>query len=947
MKKNFFERLAEFSTRNSLWIIIGTIVLTVGVGLCILRLEMNNDLLKQVSPASDIGYYPHHINETFGGVSPLIIVIESDGIFTHENLTLIRNITRLIESMDGIENVISITDTKDLTSNKYGIVVDDMFKENIPTNANEIEAKKKYILSKDMYIGRLISADGKYAMVLVTAKGGNRIDKISLEIQKRVDELVAGKNVKLYYGGSPTIMNALSEVVAGDLIILVPFVALIVAGVLFMSFGRIRGVILPLTAVGFATIIAIGIMGVFKVNFTMIGSAIPVVLIAVGNAYGIHVMAKYYEETSKGITDPLRLTHMTVRDVGMPILMAGLTTFFGFVSIIISDLQMIQDFGIYTSIGVVLALVITLLFIPAMLSRMKPQLQKIAAQQEGKNHKIGKFAEFLSRTMVERKVWVLIVFGAIAALCISQFYKLYPEMDYLSYFNKDSKPVEVSKVINDHFGGYSAFSIYLKGDMTDSDIQKTMVLLEEKAKSIKKIAAMGGVHGMISELNSLWSGIKTIPDTKGEIENLWFFIDGQPELKSMVTKDKTEGVITFLLPSVSSGYEKQIFGPLKDYVTNFQGAITMAPVYYTNERLVRLVALMLSNAYAKEGKITLDIASLEELALSAGNAVLGFEPFYPAETLYKYLSGPECEITLSGQQAGRIVSKLKTAQDYSVDGIYKAILPLVQLSADVTTNDIAALADSLAFRYAEDIKLQRYNFAVEMVYQSMGIEIDRGRLMYAVAPMFWHTMPVERDYAGPVANTAPIETLEVSGYAYLISQLKERLFTSQMASLILALVAVLILNSLTFRSALKGLVSITAVVFTLVVNFGVMGVLGIPLDLVTVTIASIAIGTGIDYSIHFTSRFSLEMERNGGDEHMAAAVTLSTTGLGILANALAVGLGFVVLLISGLSPIRTLGMLLAISMLVSSLSALTLLPVMYKISGVFRVKEKTISGGNK
>jgi len=568
---------------------------------------------------------------------------------------------------------------------------------------------------------------------------------------------------------------------------------------------------------------------------------------------------------------------------------------------------------------------------------MKPQKQRIGGT-DGKHHHIGKFAVFLTEALITKRVWVFIVFGVISIACISQFWRLYPEMDYLSFFKPDSEPVTVSHVINDHFGGYNAFSIYLKGDISDAGIQKLMTVLEEKTKSYKKIASVGGVHDMIAELNFLWTGLKTVPETTGEVENLWFFLDGQEQLKSMVTKDKKEAVITFLLPSVSSGFEKQVFDPLNELIAKYRDGVKMAPVYFTNSMLVELVAMMLSNAYGKDGDISIDSQKLKETVQNTGLAVIGYKPAFPGDILIKYMTGAECEITLTKPQTAGIIAKMKGLKDCSPESVYSAIAKIVPVGNGYTSEDVKMLAESLSIRYDENIRVQQYHFAADQIYSALDKNIDRERLMYAIGPMFWKTMPAGSAYDGPTAVEKKLDVIEVSGYAYLLSQTKQRLLINQATSLIFALLAVLILNAFTFRSFAKGIVSITAIIFTLLVNFGVMAVFGIPLDLVSVTIASIAIGTGIDYSIHFTNRFSLELERNGGDEKQAIAGTLSTTGIGILANAVSVGLGFVVLMFASLGPLRTFGMLLAISMLVSSIASLTLLPAVFHVTGVFRKK---------
>ncbi|MFQ6040678.1 MAG: MMPL family transporter, partial [Candidatus Poribacteria bacterium] len=92
-------------------------------------------------------------------------------------------------------------------------------------------------------------------------------------------------------------------------------------------------------------------------------------------------------------------------------------------------------------------------------------------------------------------------------------------------------------------------------------------------------------------------------------------------------------------------------------------------------------------------------------------------------------------------------------------------------------------------------------------------------------------------------------------------ELDRQLTRSQITSLLIALLLVFLLLWAQFKSIAGGLISVTPIALTILVNFGVMSYLGIPLDTATMMIASIAIGIGIDYTIHFTSRFRLELAK--------------------------------------------------------------------------------------
>ena len=167
--------------------------------------------------------------------------------------------------------------------------------------------------------------------------------------------------------------------------------------------------------------------------------------------------------------------------------------------------------------------------------------------------------------------------------------------------------------------------------------------------------------------------------------------------------------------------------------------------------------------------------------------------------------------------------------------------------------------------------------------------------------------------------------VQVTGSSYLFKVLTDLLVRGQIISLSIALVAVAIIVGLIFHSVKFGLLSMIPLGFTIGANFGLMGLLGIPLDNATTMLASIAIGIGVDYTIHFVSRYRLEVER-GAKPQIAVIGATRTTGQAIFYNAAAVAAGIAVLLASSFTPIATLGALVALTMILSAGSALTLLP---------------------
>jgi predicted RND superfamily exporter protein len=144
----------------------------------------------------------------------------------------------------------------------------------------------------------------------------------------------------------------------------------------------------------------------------------------------------------------------------------------------------------------------------------------------------------------------------------------------------------------------------------------------------------------------------------------------------------------------------------------------------------------------------------------------------------------------------------------------------------------------------------------------------------------------------------------------------------------------IIVASLLLRSIVGGLLVVLPLAITVIVNFGVMGAFGIPLDTLTSAISAMAVGIGADYAIYLLFRIREELT-HGGDLAMALRRALMTSGKAILFVSSAIACGYATLCFSGFAFHRHLGALVALAMMVSSISALLLLPA---VVAAFRPK---------
>jgi predicted RND superfamily exporter protein len=175
-------------------------------------------------------------------------------------------------------------------------------------------------------------------------------------------------------------------------------------------------------------------------------------------------------------------------------------------------------------------------------------------------------------------------------------------------------------------------------------------------------------------------------------------------------------------------------------------------------------------------------------------------------------------------------------------------------------------------------------------------------------------------------NTSDAFEVKMTGMPFIDMKMNRSLLTSQIRSLLIAILALIFIVGIILRSFPTGLYATAPIIAAIVVLFGVMGITGIPLNIVTVLVASIALGIGIDYSIHVISHFN-HSYKNGRTLDEALEDTIMISGKSIFINVISVSAGFLVLIFSEMVPLQYFGILMALSMIGSGLAALTLLPV--------------------
>ncbi len=730
-----------------------------------------------------------------------------------------------------------------------------------------------------------------------------RLQTILDEVRKITEEECAGHSLKYKLFGEPVISENARSYMLSDLMRLIPLVGIVVLISLYFSFKTLDGTLLPLLTVFMSAAMTCGIMGILGITFTLVSSVIPVALIAVGSAYGIHVLTHYYvaldcvegEMTKELYEDAI---FSGLEEVFLAVMLAGLTTVVGFISLVTSPIGPLHSFSIFAALGVLFSLLLSVTFIPAVLlvrpyktrgkkarlehmtEKVKAKLEKTLKRRGGKsiNEASGdtlyRIYKFFCGTVARLAVTSVII------IVLSVWGLRYLKIDtsLISYFPKDSKMRQDIEYVDNAFAGTNSIFFLISG---------------KERGSITNPELLEAVDNMQSYLQNKYEGIGKIVSLTTFIKriNQVWHVPGTPQSFAAAAQNDSDSIGEFSSfgDDSFSSFGDESFSSFGDETDGADNGTSEADVSATSSESFTDPNIIYSARLAETMTTEQMLDWLSQAYIAAGGK------YATVEKIVDYLMK---QINYNGAAYYEIPydpAKYPVATRQELSGVVNGYLTL--------------LSGSLG-RFIDD-DLSPTTMRVTCQLRNHSTEIS-GEIINDVKKYAAEHFP--EGY-----------TIELTGSGEMEYTMSDMIVTSQFTSLIVSIASVFIIITVSFKSVKAGLLGAIPLIFAILINYMIMGFAGINLDFITSIIASLAVGVGIDYTIHFLSTYKEERSKTD-DLVKVTRQTFRKSGHGIVTNALAVGLGFLVLSLSKFIVLRYIGILVAIVMFTSSFLAMTIIP---------------------
>lgn len=574
--KQFTDRLYKLVSHKP-WVLIWVIsAITVFFLFGSFKLEMNPSLKSMVPQQHRFMETMDEIDELFGGSTIIVVAVESDSLLYNHTLNKFLAYSDSLANIDEIQNIISLYSASRIVNSDEGFNIVPLIN-SFPQNAAEVIDLQNSLNSTNRVIGNLISDN--YTMMSFICQLSVSFDYDENKLVSRINQLnkeFEGPE-EIYFAGMPLTRAHVTEQMQRDIRLFLPVGIFLMIAFLFTSFRSHLGVLLPLSVVIISTIWTLGLMGWLGFDLPFTGILIPVMLIAITNNYGIHIISHYYDYTKDDLkASRVAIIKKTLESVSFPIFLAGLTTVLGFLGLISHILPKARELGVFTAFGIFIAFILSLLLIPAILNIAK---RPALLSNPLSFRRINNFLNEWGKIVIQFRYVVLFITVVVLSLMSYGIRKVEADSNPINYYKQHDKIRIDSEAISEGFGGTAQLSVLIKGDPYDPEVLQDIDELSNYLKQYPLVTQTTSIVDLVKTIHMAFNGgdstYYAIPDDSDLIAQYVFLYS--------LTGD--EANISALIDDPDFPESNQLIARIKEINTPLISKIVTETEQYIDENL--------------------------------------------------------------------------------------------------------------------------------------------------------------------------------------------------------------------------------------------------------------------------------------------------------------------------------------------------------------------------
>lgn len=432
-------------------------------------------------PENDITRIDYQEFKNIFGEDGNVIVIGANNpeLFSLKNFNAWLDLGKTLREIDGVEEVLSISRSINLIKNDstHQFEVLPIVNKKATSQA-EVDSLKNLLLSLKIYEGMLYNPKTQATLMTIT------LDKQKINDESRtvlinnlvdaVDAYSKQYKIDIHYSGMPYIRTVTMQKIKHELFMFILLSIAVATLIMFLFFRSIKVVISSLLVVGISIIWVMGTIVLFNFKITILTGVIPslIVIIVIENC--IYILNKYHWEY-KSHGNKMRALSQVIQRIGFASLMTNAATALGFAAFIVIPNQMLREFGIITSINVMVLYGLTIILLPIIFSFQKPPLPKHVKHLD--SNFFGALLDKIIYLISFRRTLIYSISGGLVFIGLVGVSMMKTSGKIVDDFRSDDPVYLDLKFFEQNFGGVMPFEISVdtkkkNGALAHSNIQK-------------------------------------------------------------------------------------------------------------------------------------------------------------------------------------------------------------------------------------------------------------------------------------------------------------------------------------------------------------------------------------------------------------------------------------------------------------------------------------------
>jgi len=507
--------------------------------------------------------------ERFGGQEYLLVILQGDDLFSPKGLTYLQQLTDSLWEVPHAVDVVSLSTLPICRGEGANARMEPFYLEP-PATRDESDRLQSEALDNPLWVGSLVSADGHTACINVM------LPSLSDQVTDRLESVAAVEAIlqqnpnpllEVSFTGLSPMASDMQAALQGDLIRFLILTPILVMACLFWAFRTGRGMWVPALVISMAVVWAMGLLGLSGGSLNICTVMLPTLVAVNALSYSIHLLNGVHESCARG-GEHQKILIRTLAHLAPPIWIAAVTTAMGFGALLFTELRSLRELGLFSAIGILLAVLLCMTLVPILLSWLPLPAPSAHRHVRVRSLRwtLWQVASFVNRDRWKIPALLVLLIG----LSVLGIRHIHVETQWARYLPDSAPSIHALQVVEENLAGFHVLELELEGPegtfhepwaLRELDqLQQTLTAWPQVDKTMSAVDLVRELHQARNPEASQGEAA-ALPESAGELAEirlLYSMAGPGGMMEAFLTKDGSAARLSLRLPSMTTAEQLQL-----------------------------------------------------------------------------------------------------------------------------------------------------------------------------------------------------------------------------------------------------------------------------------------------------------------------------------------------------------------------------------------------------